>query len=166
MASKLKQIETFGTKWVTDMIKHAENAYKTELTNLDTQEKTLVAAQKNPAMLKKYNDQRTVIQTEAQKLKVNWHNADKKRDDAETALEKLAGDATSTKKQLDGAKKELEAAELVTLDALKAWNRKLREGNKLDLTELRKVISTVKAAQAILATFKTYNSGFKMPSAK
>lgn len=166
MEKKLKEIEDFSTNWVKTMITYAENAYKTELTTLQAQEKTLVAAQKNQAQLTKNNQQRTTINADAQKLKVKWHNADKKREDAEDAVVKMAANANATIKQKENAGAELEKAEKVTLEALKAYNLKLREGNKLDLLEVRKMIANAKKDQDILAKFKAYNSKFKMPSAK
>jgi hypothetical protein len=90
----------------------------------------------------------------------------KRRDDAGDALKKLAATLSAKDKKVVSAKKELEGAENVVLDAQAAYNLKLREGTKLDLTEVKRMITTVKEAQAMLAKFKAYNNSFKMPSAK
>jgi predicted nucleic acid-binding Zn-ribbon protein len=90
----------------------------------------------------------------------------KRRDDARDALKKLAATLSAKDKKVVSAKKELEGAENVVLDAQAAYNLKLREGTKLDLTEVKRMITTVKEAQAMLAKFKAYNNSFKMPSAK
>ena len=54
----------------------------------------------------------------------------------------------------------------VALDAQAAYNPKMRDSNKLDLIEVRRMIVIVKEAQAMLAKFQTYNNSFKVPTAK
>ena len=166
MEKKLKSIETDGTAWVDKAIKTAEGAYKTELADLEAQEKRLTADQKNKAQLNKYNTQRKDIQKQAQPLKQKWHNADKRRDDTEDDLKKLAATLSAKDKKVVNAKKEYEGAKTIALDAQAAYNLKMRDGNKLDLTEVRRMIAIVKEAEAMLAKFKTYNNSFKMPIAK
>ena len=166
MEKKLQSIETAGTEWVNKAIKVAENSYKTELADLQAQEKKLTADQNNKAQLDKYNNQRKTIQTQTKNFKQKWNNADKRRDDAEHVLNKLATTLNAKDKKVVNAKKQLEGAKNVAIDAQVAYNLKLREGNKLDLTEVKRMITIVKEAQAMLATFKAYNNSFKMPTAK
>lgn len=164
MEKKLKEVETGGTKWVDKMISHTEEAYKTELQALLLQEKTLAGApaaqiQGNAAL-------RAKIATQAQNLRVRWHSADKARDDASAVVKKLANNPKAVKKQRDKAEREYKSAKDVAHSALRAHSLKLREGNLLDLTELRTIVANAKKAQTILANMKTYNKNFKMPSAK
>ena len=121
---------------------------------------------KNKAQLDKYDTQRKDIQKHAQPLKQKWHNADKRKDDAEDDSEILAKILSAKDNKMVNAKKESEIAKTVALDAQAAYNLKMRDANKLDLTEVRRMIAIAKEAQAVLAKFKTYNNSFKMPPAK
>lgn len=131
-----------------------------------TQEKKLVADQNNKAQLDKYNTQRTTIYTTAHKLNQDLHNANKRLDDAEDALEEAAAKYKTKDKQVVSAKDELEAAKKIAMNAEKAYNLKMREGNLLDLSEVRRMIKNARDDQAILAKFRAYNKSFKMPSAR
>ena len=59
---KLKSIKTDGTAWVDKVIKAAEGAYKTEIIDLEAQEKKLIANQKHKPQLDKYNTQSKEVQ--------------------------------------------------------------------------------------------------------
>lgn len=163
---QLQDIEKTATAWVDAAITSAAGAYKTELDGLLAQETKLAADQSNKAQLDKYNAQRTTIHTQAQKPNQDVHNANKRLDDAEDALKKVAAKYKAQDKQVVSAKKELEAAKKTALNAEKAYNPKMREGNKLDLSEVRQMIKNARDDQAVLAKFKAYNKSFKMPIAQ